>query len=158
MNKYFKKSRVKVTALIFFIIIVEIFGTLFFIFFINMKQGASIYIFIVLGVLAIYSVIKVKSQYDEYLIVNPAEIKLVDSPIVWQTKFTEIKKIKYTGLQWIPMSEVLVIESEVDTIYVDFNFIRYLEVWKDILDICLEQKPDIDVDPRLIKRLKYSRK
>lgn len=77
-----------------------------------------------------------------------------DRPDSTFVEFNEIESITYSGIKYIPMSEMLLIKSKSGTIYVDFNFKNYLTVWKDVICTCKKNNPYICIDIKVRKRLK----
>lgn len=153
MKTIYRKSKIKISLLI--ITIALIFITSVFILsynFINSRSSTFFIIFIFISLLII-SLNKIKSQFKEYLVIQD-KIMFISVPRSWQIEFNKIKRIGYVGTKFLPMSEMMTIESDIDTIYIDFNFSHYTKVWNEVLDICIENNTQIQVDNKLLKRLK----
>jgi hypothetical protein len=103
-------------------------------------------------IFSIVGFVKIKPQYKQTLEINN-KIIFHEYPIRTAIEFDKIDSIGYSGTKIIPMSEMLIIKSEAGIIYVDFNFINYLNVWKDVIYTCKKNNPSILVDKKVQKRL-----
>ena len=72
--------------------------------------------------------------------------------------YIDVTKLTCKGTKIVPMSEMLVVETKSEKIYVDFNFERYLELWNEIYLKCKEQNPNVIVSNKLEKRIQSFRK
>ena len=82
------------------------------------------------------------------------KIVLTRIPLSWQVKFEDIKRIDYQGIRFLPIFDVMIIKSDTDFVSIDYNFPHYLDIWKQVLELSLEKNPEIQVDIRLLKKLK----
>ena len=96
---------------------------------------------------AFHNVLKQKRQSLE---INE-KIKFFNGTEITSIDIAHIRSLKYKGLFFVPMSEMMVIESiNRDSIYIDFNFIKYKKIWGYILDVC-KQNPNIEIESQLYK-------
>lgn len=153
MKTIYKKSKIKISFLIITIALIFIASVFVLSYsFINIRSSTVFIVFIFISLLII-SLNKIKSQFKEYLIIGD-RVMFISVPLSWQIEFNKVKRIGYIGTKFLPMSEMMTIESDVDTIYIDFNFSHYKRVWSEVLGTCLENNTKIQVDNKLLKRLK----
>lgn len=115
-------------------------------------KSASLVMLVNCIIFTVSCFIKIKPQYQQTLIVENKLI-FVDK-IRTCISFENIESIAYSGCKFVPMSEYISIKTATKVIYVDYNFNNYLLVWRDILFKCKEKNPELQVDPKLLKRIK----
>lgn len=150
----YKKSKLKVTLLVItcsLIIFISIFLLLYFS---SLSTTYTVYGIAIINsiIFLIIGLVKIKPQYNQTLEIDK-KIIFHNRPDSTFLEFNEIDSINYNGTRFIPMSEMLIIKSKAGIIYVDFNFINYLNVWKDVVYICKKSNPNISVDEKVQKRL-----
>ncbi|MHB1452995.1 MAG: hypothetical protein ACYCYM_03420 [Saccharofermentanales bacterium] len=154
----YQKSKNKVTAmmLVFFIISIA-FLTLFICVYMEQKfkstSATIITVYILTIVLMFY---KLKPLYNQILKIGDDEIIFqdLDKNLKTVIKFNQIKSISYYGVQVIPMSEVMIIQTSTSKIYVDYNYIGYLDIWQEILRRCDGDDIECNIDANILKRIK----
>ena len=156
MKKIFYKSRGKIASLILTEIIILIAGILILVLLVKPNRTSAI---LSLSGCSIMGVMVVKSSAT--LLKDRLEIGdkivLTRVPLSWQVKFEDIKRIDYQGVRLLPIFDVMVIKSETDFISIDYNFPHYLDIWKMVLELSLEKNPGIQVDTRLLRRLRLQK-
>lgn len=95
-----------------------------------------------------------KLETSQYIQLDEKKILFYKRPITWTLEMKQIKKIRYSGILWIPMSEVLILESDIEKIKIDFNFYHYLDVWREVIYACLNETSEVVLSNRLVRRLK----
>ena len=153
MKKIFYKSKSKIVSLILTEIIVLIAGILILVLLVKPNWTSAI---LSLSGCSIMGVMVVKSSAT--LLKDRLEIGdkivLTRIPLSWQVKFEDIKRIDYQGVRLLPIFDVMVIKSETDFVSIDYNFPHYLDIWKMVLELSLEKNPGIQVDTRLLRKLR----
>ena len=103
---------------------------------------------------------RIKPQFNQIIRIHEEEIyfancydKVHNPPMDVEIKYNEIVKLTYSGTKIIPMSELLIVETSNEKIYIDFNFNNYMKLWYDIYQKSMDNNPLIKVDERLVKRL-----
>ena len=156
MKKIFYKSKSKIVSLILTEIIVLIAGILILVLLVKPNWTSAI---LSLSGCSIMGVMVVKSSAT--LLKDRLEIGdkivLTRIPLSWQVKFEDIKRIDYQGVRLLPIFDVMVIKSETDFVSIDYNFPHYLDIWKMVLELSLEKNPGIQVDTRLLRRLRLQK-
>ncbi len=156
MKKIFYKSKSKIVSLILTEIIILIAGILILVLLVKPNRTSAI---LSLSGCSIMGVMVVKSSAT--LLKDRLEIGdkivLTRVPLSWQVKFEDIKRIDYQGVRLLPIFDVMVIKSETDFISIDYNFPHYLDIWKMVLELSLEKNPGIQVDTRLLRRLRLQK-
>ena len=156
MKKIFYKSRGKIASLILTEIIILIAGILILVLLVKPNRTSAI---LSLSGCSIMGVMVVKSSAT--LLKDRLEIGdkivLTRVPLSWQVKFEDIKRIDYQGVRLLPIFDVMVIKSETDFVSIDYNFPHYLDIWKMVLELSLEKNPGIQVDTRLLRRLRLQK-
>ena len=79
--------------------------------------------------------------------------KAHNPPCDVKMNYADVTKLTCKGIKVVPISEMLVVETRNEKIYVDFNFEHYLELWNEIYLKCKEQNPNIIVSNKLEKRI-----
>lgn len=96
---------------------------------------------------------RILSQGNQTLQITGSKIISENKKQYTLIEISNIKSIRYKGVFCVPMSEMMVIESDnMDVIYIDFNFVKYKAIWRHVLEIC-RQNPDIKIDKQFSKYL-----
>lgn len=99
-----------------------------------------------------FSYFKIKPQFYQKIEIGD-KITFIDGPASITASPNEVVKLTYSGTKWIPMSEMMAIETKRETIYVDFNFKNYRQAWKDVIELSREANSSVVIDNKLIKRI-----
>lgn len=153
MKKIFYKSKSKIMSLIFTEIIILIVGILILVLLVKPNRTSAI---LSLSGCSVMGIIVIKSSitlFRDRLEIGD-KIVLTRIPLSWQVKFEDIKRIDYQGIRFLPIFDVMIIKSDTDFVSIDYNFPHYLDIWKQVLELSLEKNPEIQVDIRLLKKLK----
>ena len=147
----YKKSKNKILALLLcMIVILVVLPILLVIFHINTTIGPFIGADAVFLPFAFRNILQ---QNDQTLQIN-SNIIFNDNGKITIINLGNIRTIKYKGIFLIPMSEMMIIESDnMDVIKVDFNFKKYKVVWGHVLEACKQNK-NIEIDERLLRYAK----
>ena len=153
MKKIFYKSKSKIMSLIFTEIIILIVGILILVLLVKPNRTSAI---LSLSGCSVMGIIVIKSSitlFRDRLEIGD-KIVLTRIPLSWQVKFEDIKRIDYQGIRFLPIFDVMIIKSDTGFVSIDYNVPHYLDIWKQVLELSLEKNPEIQVDIRLLKKLK----
>jgi len=160
MMKQYKKSIKKVNALLITMLVMMTLGTIIYSYLLfDIKHGLTNYIIgITFILLFTFGTIipNIVNMYKHKFMIDYRNNLFIfyDTNKDVIICVEEIKSIKYSGNKLIPMSEMMIIKTDSQVIYIDFNFEQYLEIWKEIILLIQRNNSKIVISPRLLKRLK----
>ncbi len=153
MKKIFYKSRGKIASLILTEIIILIAGILILVLLVKPNRTSAILSLSGCSIMGVMVVKNSATLLKDRLEIGD-KIVLTRVPLSWQVNFEDIKRIDYQGVRLLPIFDVMVIKSETDFVSIDYNFPHYLDIWKMVLELSLEKNPGIQVDTRLLRKLR----
>lgn len=157
MRKYYK-SKAKVYSLALSCILLTLFGAILMwcVFETTPAKIAGIG-FLFLGL--VLSIPQIRPQLSQTISLHQNYLAFFNCydrhhkpPMNVKMEYGDIIRLGYSGSQYIPVSEALIVQTSDETIYVDFNFKNYLKLWNDIISI-VRTNPHVQVDQRLKSRL-----
>ena len=152
----YKKSAKRITALLFCMIFMLVIGVLILLYLAVYTDSNRVgYFFGIVSAIGYFVWILIPniiSMYRQKLYINDC-IAFDNLNNCTQINFDEIIEINYKGTKFFPLSEMIIIKSLKDSIYVDYNFKDYLNIWQEIISLCQERNLNINIDSKIIKRL-----
>lgn len=155
MKKYYYKSKYKILGMILSFAMILAIGVIITILYLDLSRGTQVVIISGYILFCLITMPKLKSLGQEYLILEDDQIKFISPPLTWRIEIQQIKTFRYKGIRWIPVFENLIIETDLDSINIDFNFHNYSKVWSEVLTICKNKNQNLIIDHRLQKRLNF---
>lgn len=157
MVKKYRKSKNRIILyLIFNMILICIFIVLALIFI--KRVNILIPFLCIIGFAIVYSLSKNLHESHQiiYLDNDGIHIENYDYPLLNITlPYNEIKKLKYSGFKFIPINDNLRIISNINKpINIEFTFVDYLELWRNICTNCRDRNSKTIISKRLLRRVK----
>ena len=155
----YKKSKIKIYVMIISIFLLTFLVGLFIILFATRKMSLPPFIaclFVATLFMFIYYP-QLRKEATQFLEVNNDKIVLYDNISSVTMLYTEINKITYHGTKLIGISERITIHSKTETINIDYNYKKYLKIWKEVITLCLLKNSHVTIDKRIRKRTELTK-
>jgi hypothetical protein len=155
-ERVFNKSKTKVTAMMAtFAVIATAFLILFLLVLKEQSyKSAGTTLITAYSITVILMLSKLKPIYNQSLEIRDDEIVFRDPEknACVVIKIMQIEKLDYYGTSIIPMSEILIIKTPIEKLYIDYNFIDYLDIWSLIVEQCNFYSVKCIIDPKIKRR------
>ena len=145
MDKVYRANYKKVTVLLVTFILM---GFIFLIWLWLYIHQFSLKIIITVFALSFFmpSIYKIKQDFNMMLTLNNICLQSARYRKVIAVNWNAIKQIEYTGMKHFKLSDMMIIHSDKEDIYVDFNYKEYRKLWWEIIRLTKQANPQAIID------------
>lgn len=91
-------------------------------------------------------ILRIVYDYSAYIEINDLGIVMYRRGKYHTFLWKEIKRISYSGIKKFRIFDVLILNTTRDSLYIEYNFSNYKEIWSKIIDHYQENVPQAIVD------------